>query len=279
MNNIFIKRGKSMEDKKEIVVTKEEIIRPIRIKFRIFLFTAIGLVAFAILMVLIVAIGGSSEEMVAEYGSPVGACVAVGVVLTIPAIVLGILAIIHYRKMKNEDYVEKKRQEVQQNKQRKEEVAEENKAKVSPDFEPTKTFQSGYAQIWLNHHTKQIQFLLPELEKDVPVSKIMDFFFGKTKLFKTKVLNLDDLKDISIEENVEEVKEIRGSGGRMEGDYADYGSGRANIKVQTIRYYTLMMKFNDIDYPIIRVYFNNNKTTPETCRETINIILNGKFGE
>lgn len=256
---------------------REDVVNSLRKKAKIFLIISIAVFASGIVTMTTILTGMQTGEEVAN--TPIGAAIAVVTTTTIASAILMVFFLLNRKKSNDEKYITNEIERLERLEQEQKQKEEKKKAeieKISPDFETTKTFKSGNSCIWINQLTKQIQFLLPEVEKNVPVSKIVDFFFGKAKTFKTKILSLDDLKDVEIEEEVVVKERVSGTGGRLSSERSGIGGLSGTITTQTIKYYTLKFMFEDIDNPVVRIYFSNDKATPELCRETVLLIIEKK---
>ncbi|MBQ6730813.1 MAG: phage holin family protein [Bacilli bacterium] len=267
---------------------KEEAGSGFKKKAKIFFIIAGAIFGAGLIAAISILSGMQSGEEVAS--SPIGAAIGVGVTCLIAAGVLGFLGYRNLKKSKDANAIESQALAIEKvvlEKENRERLAEEKKqqelmlaeekrkqelALVSPDFPTTKVFQRGWdnTQVWLNKETKQIQFLLPDQTNNET----------KVAMKKTKILSIDDLIlfDIEEEQMTVEDSEGRASGvvSGIGGSSAMLGTAHGSISnkksTQTIKLYTLLLKFNDIDFPVIRVPFNNDKTTPESIIETIKMI-------
>ena len=272
---------------------KEEATLGFKKKSKVFFIIAGAVFGTGLIVVITFLTGMQSESEIAD--SPIGAAIGIGAMALIGA---GVLAFLGYRNLKKSKDIsaiddqakaieralleaERKEQLAEEKRQKELMLAEEKRqqelirqqeelALVSPDFATTKVFSAGVnrSEVWLNQHTKQIQFLLPEQVN------------GETKLVKTKILSVDDLVSFDIETSQETVQDghEHSTGGVIGGvgssTFGGVGSSTKNSKTvtYTVNYYGLVLRFNDVDYPVIRVFYNNDKTTPETIIETLKLI-------
>lgn len=156
----------------------------------------------------------------------------------------------------------------------------ELKASFTPDFEADKEFKGAKSVVWINTLSKQIQFGLPSgvISKEKDKKKMLAALFNSfvtEMIAKTKVLNLDNLTDVDLVHDSETVTNSYYDGFGHGSNYAQGSSLKVESKTTAFHYYQAEFKFNDLDNPIVYIYFNNDRKTAELLCQTVKL-LTGK---
>lgn len=266
-----------MEDKELIELGKAQIKKKKKIYLIIGL-SLLGLMLIGILGSVLPGITeGSSKKVEINVGGLVGSIVLFG----LSAIVMFVLVFLLSRKsdadlMKIGEAIEKKNIASQERKEKAEAEKAEKLSSITPDFEAEKEFKAAKAFVWINTHSKLIQFSLPSGVVD---SKDKGKFFGwlfnskKPELMnKTKILNLADLENVDLGHDSQTVQTTDIQGGTYRGDTIGSGSGRINTTTTTYHYYQVVFTFKDIDHPVIHIYFNNDGEQAESLYQTVKLL-------
>lgn len=265
---------------------------PVKRKKIIFMAIGLGLLGFAILMMLIfvLALTVGDEETKKQSGGLIAGMIVFGIVFGVPAIVMLCLMAKQNKLLANRtNLIEdgKRINDIRETKKAEKEakaaeIAAIEEAKLEmkkPDMEIDKEFFGAKSFVWINTDSKLIQFSVPsgEFVKDTSKSKFFAWLFNSKEelLRKTKILNLSDLDDIKLIHDYEKVTTTDLNGVGLKGEYIASGNGRINQTTTTYHYYQVDFMFRDIDEPVIHIFFNNDSEQAERLYQTIKI-LTGK---
>ncbi len=153
-------------------------------------------------------------------------------------------------------------------------IRESIKASKTPDFPVQKEFFAVKAYVWINTDEKLIQFSFASgvLAKNSNGK----FLKPREELFnKTKVLKLEDLAKIELAHDSQTISETDLSGVRFtatESSKVGYASGSIINESTTYHYFQVEFTFNDIDCPVVHVYFDNDRQKAESLYQTVNLL-------
>ncbi len=260
--------------------TKEEIKASYKKKGMMFFIIAAGvLVLFVLFSILFFAGVVKLDPEEGEEMTLTGMGIAMLVVGGLGAIGLSIVGFINMSKTKEpkltqyyEQYLKNYEQQVA-NAAKREEHRLNELAKVSPDFDVTKTINmSEHQRLWINAEKKQVQFLITANTANelASASKVK-----WTKVYKTHVFNIDDITYVDINHSVQTQTHYSSSGYRsssaIEGG-ANFSSGTATE--QQIHHWEVEIKTTDIDFPSIVISFGQDGTTATLVLETLKLLQN-----
>lgn len=179
--------------------------------------------------------------------------------------IIGIVFIIASFVSKNKIIDDNKMLELGKKERDRENAKAELEQELKADFLFDKEYinESNKNKVWINTTTKDIQFLFLDGKKRG---------IGWKKCRKTKVMNINLLTDIELLHSVEEEKKYSASS--FHGDY--FGSGNMTVSTNNYHYYAIELKFNDLDYPFVKLYFGSNDNQASTVYETIKLLKNDK---
>ena len=237
-NDIKIESDSSSIDYKQYGVEK--------IKGKCNVFLAVAIVF--LIMGIIILLGGIGSYSDTKDKSSLVAVIVMSVMQFLIATGLLIQMMSYKRHLKNDEEMIKigkdlyeKDQEAEMKKNEKEVFELKSN---TPDFETTKVLISPYdfkTTIWLSSNGKLVQFKLPF---SAPNTQII--------MKKTKVLRISNIIDINL---YDEKGEIRYSQGHAIGGMGVLVAGMAGgvNASETIHKYDVVIKFDDIDQPIVRI--------------------------
>ena len=182
------------------------------------------------------------------------------------------------RKLQN-DELRKQRQIEKEAKQkeeaeRKAEIARVEEINRTPDIKVDKEFTSkltnSLSKAWISIEERLIQFYVPLTGKENTFLETL--FFGQTKMIKTKALKIDDIADMQLVDITEQVESVHGLA--LGTSYSNVGVGTVSgsKKITTNHFYRIEFKFNDIDCPVVYVYYDSDKLSADTLYQTIEIL-------
>lgn len=273
--------------------------KPILRKKKIFFFIALGVLGgggfFGLISLLMLAIPEGGVAALTLFILIVIPCVVAAVVLYLQSRKIGEQLNDREAVIEQGRRIEKKKFEKDERKKEKEaEKAEqirkiEEKAQaderlvaegLTPDFKSDKEFSGLTAKVWLNFEEKLIQFSFPSGEnitiKHAGDGKLSSWLNrdSQTKALytKTKILKLSDLKEVELTSSYEDVstKGIKADAYQFIGAHGSVDVKKSETRVY---YHQLEFRFNDIDYPVVYVYFSDKKQEAERLKETIKMLI------
>ncbi len=280
-----------MEDRDYIAIAS----KPIKVKKTIFMSIGLGCLGLAVLLILIfiLALAFGDAATKEQSGGLIAAMIVFGILFGVPGLVMLILMGKQLKLLKDEAKLLEDGRKIYDAQQKSKAIKEEKKAikeaeqlaleetrkeGLTPDIEVNKEFKGAQARVWVNLKNKLIQFSLPsgEFVSSKDKGKFIAWLFNAREeiLKKTKVLNLDDLDDIKLVHETQLVTETDLDGIRVKGDYIASGSGKITRTSTTYHYYQVEFMFKDIDYPVVHIFFNNDREQAETLYQTVKILTN-----
>ena len=186
---------------------------------------------------------------------------ATAAVFVIPAVFI-VLGIICHVRSKNEEYLEVYCRKKNEKANEKANLKKESLLKTLPDFEPSKTFEMANGQkIWISQPSKLLQFLLfAENQKEIRL---------KNKFEKSKILPMSKLKDIKLFNDTEQVRRYNTYGAHS----SSIGVASADVTEKTVDHWYMNFLFDDMDCPVVHLWFGEDGITPLRIKETIEIIM------
>lgn len=214
-----------------------------------------GLLCFIAICALIgfYALGESKDDS----GSPIPGAI----VFIVLGIAFFVIAYITYRSSKDETKMLEFGKKEYERQKAIEQKNEQHQQEILPDlvFDKEIIDENHKNKVWINTETKEIQFLYLNPEKKG---------FGWHKCEKTKILNLSTLTDIEFLHDIDEIKKIYGDA--YKGDY--FSGGGVTVYHSDVHYYALAIKFEDIDYPYVKLYYGENEEKATKVYEIIRIL-------
>lgn len=260
-------------------------IASIQKKKRIYLGVGLGLLIVASLSVLSIIFG--DEEL---KNNP-GANIFLSVVLTASGIVFITMMFLQNKLLKNRNRVievgrrinEENREDEERAKTLEEKEAAlkaEERERKTPDFNADKSFEATKGYVWINTEDKLIQFSLPTgkyIKTEGKGGLLGKRRGSKEEIFrKTKVLNLAALADIELVHDYDEETTTDLHGYGLKADFLASGNAKIKQATTTNHYYQIEFAFNDLDEPVVHVFFNDDRELAERLYQTIKILTNKK---
>lgn len=253
--------------------------------YRIVLLSCLGVYLLMMLIALLVLLV-PTEGDVSNTSVALTLAIIFTVIFFTPVIIFLILILIEKKKYKDDEYILSNGKiiydEIVERKKRKEERIATKQQKLdianslkNPDFEINKEFicktnSNEFTKIWINTDTRQIQFRIPmTVDRGSTMNNI---FKGTIKMVKTKIFSIDDISSYELidEEGTLEVKDGYVVGSTT--NSAGIGSGSFSKESITTHHLQLVFHINDIDFPVIRIYYGNDIKNAELLYETMKIL-------
>ena len=122
-------------------------------------------------------------------------------------------------------------------------------------------------QIWINIDSRLIQFYVPVIEKEQDF--LYRLYYGNVKLQKTKILMLDDIKDITLTDITIDVETSKGIAPGIYDEDNSVGVLTGTKKKRYHHYHKVDISFNDNECPLVTVFYHKDKANAEILVNTL----------